>query len=114
LTRDDPTVAAKMAELDDQMLLLTTRKQEILKVTGVNLDPDEIAIRLIERVRDLTAFLTSQDVQARRKALFASCKRIVADANVREIVIETDLTGVTQDQALPGLPARLCNLNLPE
>jgi len=114
LTRDDPTVATKVAELDDQLLLLTTRKQEILKVTGVNIDPDEIAVRLLERVRDLTAFLESQDVEAQRKVLFAFCKRIVADAETREVVIETDLTGMAQGQAIPGLPAELCNLELPD
>ena len=110
LNREDPTVATKVAELDDQLLLLTTRKQEILKVTGVNIDPDEIAVRLLERVRDLTAFLDGQDVEAQRKALFAFCRRIVADAETREVVIVTDLTGMAQDQAVPGLPAELCNL----
>ena len=107
-------MATKMAELDDQMLLLTTRKQELLKVTGVNINPDEIAARLIERVRDVTAFLESQDVEAQRKALFAFCKRIVADAGAREIVIETDLTGMAQNQTPPGLATGLCNLTLPE
>ncbi|HPF39857.1 MAG TPA: recombinase family protein [Phycisphaerae bacterium] len=111
LSPDDSTVASKLAELDDQMLLLTTRKQEILKVTGVNIDPDEIALRLIERVRNLTAFLESQDVEAQRKALFAFCKRIVADAETREVVVETDLTGLAQGQSVPGLPAALSSLN---
>ena len=106
LAAGDPTVATKVAELGDQMIVLTARKQEILKVTGVNIDPDEIAVRLIERVHDLTAFLTSQDVETQRKALFAFCKRIVADAESREIVVETDLTGMAQEKTLPGLPTR--------
>jgi len=114
LKGDDPIVADKVAELDDQMLVMTTRKQEILKVTGVNITPDEIAARLIERVRDLTGFLGSQDLEAQRKALFAFCKRIVADADTREIVIETDLTGMAQGQAVAGLPPELCNLHLPD
>ncbi len=91
----------------DTSLPTLTRKSEAV-------DPDEIAVRLIERVRDLTAFLESQDLEAQRKALFAFCKRIVADAKTREIVIETDLTGMAQSQAVPGLPAELCNLDLPE
>lgn len=49
-----------------------------------------------------------------RSVLFAFCKRIVADAETREVVIETDLTGMAQDQAVPGLPAELCNLELPD
>ena len=53
-------------------------------------------------------------VKAPRKALFAFCKRIVADAETREIVIETDLTGMAQKTTLPGLPTGLCNLTLPE
>jgi hypothetical protein len=63
LTRTDTTVAIKMAELDEKMLMLTTRKREILRVTGVSIDPDEIAVQLIERVHDLTGFLESQDVE---------------------------------------------------
>ena len=65
-------------------------------------------------MRDLTAFLGSQDVEDQRKALFAFCKRIVADAETREIVIETNLTGMAHKESLPGIPDGLCNLNLPE
>ncbi|MCH7597402.1 MAG: hypothetical protein IID35_12700 [Planctomycetes bacterium] len=53
-------------------------------------------------------------MEDQRKALFAFCKRIVADAETREIVIETNLTGMAREEALPGIPAGLCNLNLPE
>ena len=114
LTRTDTTVAIKMAELDEKMLMLTTRKREILRVTGVTIDPDEIAAQLIERVRDLTGFLESLDVEKQRRALFAFCKRIVADAEAKEIVIETDLTGLAQKETPPGLPEGLCNLTLPD
>ena len=65
-------------------------------------------------MRDLTAFLGSQDVEDQRKALFAFCKRIVADAETREIVIKTNLLGMAHEETLPGVPAGLCNLNLPE
>lgn len=81
---------------------------------GTDLDPDLIAAQLIERVRDLTGFLGSQDVEMQRKALFAFCKRVVADAEAREILVETDLTGTAQNETPPGLTAGLCNLTLPE
>ena len=32
----------------------------------------------------------------------------------REIVIETDLAGLAQEQTLPGLPVGLCPTHLPE
>jgi hypothetical protein len=38
----------------------------------------------------------------------------MADAEKREIVVETDLTGSAQGTTLPGLPAGLCNRSLPE
>ena len=81
---------------------------------GAELNPDIIAVQLIERVRNLTAFLGSRDVEDQRKALFALCKRIVADAVAREIVIKTNLTGMAHEETLQGVPAGLCNLNLPE
>ena len=56
----------------------------------------------------------ARHLEAQRTALFAFCKRIVADAETREIVIETDVTGMAQDQAVPGLPSELCNFDLPE
>ncbi|MHC4442832.1 MAG: hypothetical protein ACYTF1_14345 [Planctomycetota bacterium] len=83
-------------------------------MAGGNLKPDLIAVQLIERVRDLSAFMESQDVQDQRKALFAFCKWIVADADKREIVVETDLTGSAQGTTLTGLPTGLCNWTLPE
>ncbi len=46
--------------------------------------------------------------------LLAFCKSIVADAEAREIVIETDLTVLAQNKTLPGLPAGLSDSNLPE
>ena len=109
----DPTVDERLRELDDRLFVLTAKKQEILKVTGVNIDLDEIAVLLLEPVRGLTAFLDSQDVKAQRKALFAFCIRIVADSRTKKVLIETDLTGMAQDQAVPGLPAELCDLDLP-
>jgi len=36
----------------------------------------------------------------------------VADAETREIVIETDLTGMAQGQAVAGLPAEFRDLHL--
>ena len=83
-------------------------------MAGGDLNPDLIAVQLIERVRDLSAFMESQDVLDQRKALFAFCKRIVADAEKREIIVETDLTGSAQGTILPGLPTGLCNCSLPE
>jgi len=44
----------------------------------------------------------------------AFCHRIVADAETKEIVVETDLTGLAQNKTLPGLPAGLSDLNLPD
>ena len=61
----------------------------------------------------LAAFLESREVEDQRKALFAFCERIVADAASREIVIEANRTGIAHDEALPGLPAGLCDSNLP-
>lgn len=29
-------------------------------------------------------------------------------------MIETDLTGMAQDQAIPGVPVELCNFDLPD
>ena len=112
--RDDPVMAEKLGELNDRLLLLTTQRREAEKLMHAELNPDVIAAQLIERVRDLTAFLGSQDVEDQRKALFAFCKRIVADAEAREIVIETNLTGMAHKESLPGIPDGLCNLNLPE
>lgn len=93
---------------------LNTQKREIEKLAGSQSDPDVIATRLIEKVKDLTGFLESQDVDDQRKALFGFCKRIVADAQAREILIETDLTGMAQEKTPPGLPAGLCITNLPD
>ena len=45
---------------------------------------------------------------------FAFYKRIMADAETRQIVIETDLTGMAQGKTVAGLPAELCDLHLPE
>ena len=47
-------------------------------------------------------------------ALFAFRKRIVAHAETREIMVEKKLTGMAREEALPGIPARWCNSNLPE
>ncbi len=110
----DPTVAQKLREIDDELLMLTTRKQEVLKLAGGSLDPDLIAVQLIERVRDLAGLLESQDLDDQRKALFAFCKRIVADSANREIVIEADLTGLAQSTSPSGLTGGLCNLLLPD
>lgn len=46
--------------------------------------------------------------------LLAFCKSIVADAEAREIVIETDLTGLAQNKTLAGLPAGSSDSNLRE
>ncbi|MCH7591810.1 MAG: recombinase family protein [Planctomycetes bacterium] len=112
--RDDPQMAEKLGEINDRLLLLAARRREAERLMAAELNPDVIASQLIDRVRDLTVFLGSQDVEDQRKALFAFCKRIVADAGAREIVIETNLTGMACEEALPGVPAGLCNLNLPE
>ena len=107
-------MAEKLGEINDRLLLLTAGRREAEKLMGAELDPDVIAAQLIERVRDLTAFLASREVEDQRKALFSFCKRIVADAEAREIVMETNLTGMAHEEALPGIPGGLCNLNLPE
>lgn len=102
----------KLAEIDDEPLVLATQREEIVRVVGSDLDA--IAATLLERVNDLAGFLESQDVETQRKALFAFCRRIVADAQRREIVIETDLLGMAQNETPPGLPAGSCISNLPE
>ena len=104
----------KLAEIDDELLVLTTQREEIVRVVGSDLDADAIAATLLERVNDLAGFLESQDVETQRKALFAFCRRIMADAQRREIVVETDLLGLAQNETPPGLPAGLCISNLPE
>ena len=114
LSRDDPTVATKMAELDSQLLLLNSRRQEILKVLGVNLDPDEIAARLIEQVRDVASLLDSRSIEDQRRVLMAFYKKIVADAGSKEIVVETDLTGLAQSKTLPGVLTGLPDSDLPD
>ena len=83
-------------------------------MTGTHLDSDAIAASLVARVHDLTAMLDSLEVEDQRSALSAFCHRIMADAETREIVIETDLAGLAQEQTLPGLPIGLCNNHLPE
>lgn len=107
LDRRDPTVAEKLRAIDDELLMLSARRQEILRLAGGTLDPDVIAGQIIEQVRDVRVFLESQAVEDQRKVLFAFCKRIVADAERREIVVEADLTGLAQNQAPPGFPAGL-------
>lgn len=107
-------MAEKLGELNDRLLPLTTQRREAEKLMHAELNPDVIAAQLIERVRDLTAFLESRDIEDQRKALFACCKRIVADAKTRDIVIETDFAGLAYEQTLPGLPIGLCNTHLPE
>lgn len=114
LDRHGPVVAQKLAEIDDELLVLATRREEIVRVVGCDLDADAIGARLLERVNDLAGFLESQDVETQRTALFAFCRRIVADAQRREIVIETDLLGLAQNETPPGVPAGLCISDLPE
>ncbi len=108
LDRTDPQVAAKLQEIQGELLKLNTQKREIEKLAGGQLNPDVIAVQLIERVKDLTGYLESQDVEEQRKALFGFCKRIVADAQAREIIIETDLTGTAHEKTPAGLPSGLC------
>ena len=107
LDRRDPTVAERLRAIDDELLMLTTRRQEVLRLAGGTLDPDAIAAQIIEQVRDVRAFLGSQAVEEQRRVLFAFCKRIVADAERREIVVEADLSGLAQNEAPPGFPAGL-------
>jgi hypothetical protein len=58
--------------------------------------------------------LDGQNVETQRTALFTFCRRIVAGAQRKEIVIETDLLGLAQNETPPGLPAGLCITDLPE
>jgi hypothetical protein len=44
----------------------------------------------------------------------AFCQQIVADANSREIVVETDLTGLAQSKTLPGVLTGLPDSDLPD
>ena len=83
------------------------------ELTELGVEVDVIAGQLTERVANLTPFLSSHDVEDQRKVLFAFRKRFVADAEQREIVVETDLTGGAQSASDGQLP-RLCNLKLPE
>ena len=114
LDRHDLLVTQKLAEIDDELLVLATRRDEIVRVVGSDLDADAIAAKLLERVNDLADFLDTPDVETQRTALFAFCRKITADAQRREIVIETDLMGMAQNETPPGLPAGLCNNHLPE
>lgn len=63
LDRGDPIVSRKSREIDEELCVATTRRQEILGVTGTRLDPDAIAASLVARVHDLTAVLDSLDVE---------------------------------------------------
>jgi len=83
--RDNRTPAGKLG-------LAQTHRHEISKMTGGGLDPDVIAVQLIEKVREPSGCRESRDVPKQRSALFAFCKRIVADAEKQEIVVETDLS----------------------
>jgi site-specific DNA recombinase len=112
--RKDSTVSRKFRELDEELVVATTRKQEIVAMVGTDFDPDAIAASLVDRMHDLAGMLESLEIEDQRSALFSFCKRIVADAETREIVIETDLAGLAQEQTLPGLPIGLCNKHLPE
>jgi hypothetical protein len=58
--------------------------------------------------------LDGQNVETQRTALFAFCRRIVAGAQRKEIVIETDLLGLAQNETPPGVTARLYVNRLPE
>ncbi len=69
---------------------------------------------LAARVHDLTAMLESLEVEDQRYALSGFCKRIVADAETRKIVVETDLAGLAQEQTAPGITIGWCNNHLPE
>ena len=44
----------------------------------------------------------------------AFCHKIAADADSKEIVVETDLTGLAQSKTLPGVLTGLSDLDLPE
>lgn len=61
LNRHDPLVVQKLAEIDDELLVLTTQRDEIVRVDGSDLDADAIATTLLERVNVLAGFLESQD-----------------------------------------------------
>ena len=84
-----------------------------MRVVGSYLEAGAIAAKLLDRVNNLAGSLEIPDVEAQRTALFAFCCRIVADAQRKEIVIETDLLGTAQNETPPGLPVGLCNNKLP-
>ena len=56
----------------------------------------------------------SQSIEDQRRVLIAFCKRIVADAESREIVVETDLTRLAQSKTLPGVLTGLPDSALPD
>ncbi len=112
--RDDPVLRKKLTEIGDRLAVLHARKRDIEHIVGINPDPDAIAEQLLERVRNLTELMDSASVEDQRRVLFSFCKRLTADADARELVIETDLTGLAQKETLPGVPAGLCNCSLPE
>ena len=61
-------MAEKLGEISDRLLLLTTQLREAEKLMAAELNPDVIAVQLIERVRDLSAFLESREVEDQRKS----------------------------------------------
>jgi hypothetical protein len=85
-----------------------------LAAAGIPYRTDEIAARLIERVRDVASLLDSRSIEDQRRVLMSFCHGIVADAETKEIVVEADLTGMAQNETLPGLPAGLLDSNLPD
>ena len=67
-----------------------------------------VAIQIILQVRNVRIFPESQATEDQRQVLFTFCKRIVADADRRETVIETDLAGLSQHQVMGEVPTVLC------
>lgn len=114
VSSNDGVLQSKFAEIEDRLHILNARKRDIEATVGSNPNADSIACQLLERVENLTELMDSISVEDQRRVLFAFCKKIVADADQREVVIETDLTGLAQTTTLPGLPAGLCNCSLPE
>ena len=112
--RGDPALRRKIKEIENDLAVAETRKQEVCRAVGGDLDPDAIAARLVSRVANLAEMLESLDVEEQRSALFAFAPRMTADAKTREIVIETDLLGLAQDETLSRLPTGLCINHLPD
>ena len=94
--------------------ILCSQSGQLVNFSEASSSQALVAARLVSRVANLAEMLESLDVEEQRSALFAFAPRMTADAKTREIVIETDLLGLAQDETLSRLPTGLCINHLPD